>query len=77
MTRVPYTRQSVERALDLHVNGQRIRSWLTVSGADTAKLRCSVRLNDGTTLELRSLREAYIMTAALASAAQKNRNGAT
>lgn len=72
--RLPFTRQSVEYALDLHVNGGRIQRWITVAG-DTIKPRYVVLLNDGNTMELRSLREAYLVTAALASAAQKKRNG--
>lgn len=73
--RLPYTRASVELALNLHAAGQRIRSWLTVAPQNYEKPRYLIRLNDGTSLELRSLREAYILTSALASAAQKKRNG--
>lgn len=61
-----YTRESVERALDHHKAQGRIRSWDQVEGGGYA-----VWLNRGVhnpALELRSLREAWVLVAGLASA---------
>jgi hypothetical protein len=57
-----YTAGSVERALDVHRHAGRIRSW----HRDAAGY--IVTLNRSSDLRLRSLREAYVFVAGLASA---------
>lgn len=60
-----YTQESVERALQHHLDGGRIRSWTPVSG-----LQYVVVLTSGDGLALKSLREAYVFVLGLASAEQ-------
>jgi len=61
--RLPYTRESVERALSIHTDRGLIHRWRPV-GDD----RYRAELVDGAELELRSLREAYVFVNGLATA---------
>jgi hypothetical protein len=66
MPRKPsYTRDSVERALDVHTSRGLLRAWNRV-----ADDRYRASLTSGPDLELRSLREAYVFVNGLATAAQ-------
>lgn len=61
-TRRTYTADSIARALDVHLDAGRIRGW------NQNGTRYTVSLNRADDLELRSLREAYVFVAGLASA---------
>ena len=63
-----YSKESVERALQIHADKGRIGSWIL--DPDKPGDRYIVFLNSGVHLELRSLREAYVFVNGLASAAQ-------
>ena len=65
MAKLSYTRESVERALAIHLDNGRIADC-RLAGAD----KWDVRLFSGQWLELRSLREAYIFVQGLASGYQ-------
>lgn len=61
-SRRSYTADSVARALDVHLAAGRIRGWQAQGS------RYTVELHRAADLELRSLREAYVFVAGLASA---------
>jgi hypothetical protein len=61
--RLPYTRDSVQRALAVHTEHGLIRRWRPAGGD-----RYRAELVDGEELELRSLREAYVFVNGLATA---------
>lgn len=67
MGNLGYTRDSVERALKFHSDKHRIADWQPDTEKDN---RWNVVLSNGSELELRSLREAYVFVNGLASAAQ-------
>jgi hypothetical protein len=62
-TRLTYSTETIIRALDSHLDAGRIRDW---RGTGTG--RFVVSLNRADDLELRSLREAHVFVAGLASA---------
>lgn len=68
-----YTRESIERALDVHVAAGRIRSWRPVDPNTAEALTGTgylyiVELWQHDPLVLRSLREAFVFVCGLASA---------
>lgn len=69
-SRVGYTRETVERALDIHTESRLLRGWQR--HPDRIE-RWYASVNGGDTLELRSLREAFVFVQGLGSAA--NRKG--
>jgi hypothetical protein len=62
-TRRSYNADSITRALDVHLDAGRIRNWQGLGNG-----RFVVSLHRADDLELRSLREAYVFVAGLASA---------
>jgi len=62
------TRDGIERALDVHTRGRRIRFWTRAIPPHQDGHR--IGLDDGTVLVARSLRETALITLVLASAAQ-------
>lgn len=62
------SRDGIERALDVHVRGGRIRFWTRAMRPHQDGHR--IGLNDGTVLAARSLRETALAVLVLASAAQ-------
>lgn len=70
MPRVPYTRESIARAFEIHRYHGRIRN---VYG-DVGGL-LSIELNNHETVQVRTLREAYLIVLGLASSAQTKQEG--
>jgi hypothetical protein len=62
-SRRSYNADSITRALDVHLDAGRIRNWQGLGNG-----RFVVSLHRADDLELRSLREAYVFVAGLASA---------
>lgn len=69
MTSHGYTRESIERALDVHVAARRIRAWTRRTGYGHI-----VTLNEMGDISTRTLRESYALVCGLASASSPRAN---